>query len=258
MQVLAGYLLEDEVDRGPGLRVKLRVDDDSVTLESDSETLGRWSYVGAAASQLATERFLLSFGDEEFVFVPDDSVDFKYEVMPKLKPAPATTRRLRRSANRAEGDVKKVAPKQRVRDLPSVAPLKAEISEAEDSGDPWSEEEPEEFPDAEVVAVDEAEPTATPTEKPVEAASPNASPKPDAVATSATRGGLLDQLRNRDDEDEHHHRFERQSLPGGLVRVVCAECGHVSIDLTDQEASDETGPDDRDGGSRLFTGRLGF
>jgi hypothetical protein len=34
--------------------------------------------------------------------------------------------------------------------------------------------------------------------------------------------------------EEHQHTWSEQRIPGGLVRRVCVECEHVSIDLTEQ------------------------
>jgi len=41
---------------------------------------------------------------------------------------------------------------------------------------------------------------------------------------------------------EHVHSWKEQSLPGGLVRRLCVDCGHVSIDLRDAEETEEVTP----------------
>jgi len=38
---------------------------------------------------------------------------------------------------------------------------------------------------------------------------------------------------------EHVHAWRQQALPGGLIRRVCTECDHVSIDLRDAEQPEE-------------------
>lgn len=39
---------------------------------------------------------------------------------------------------------------------------------------------------------------------------------------------------------EHVHVWSEQSLPGGLIRRLCIECDHVSIDLRDADLPEET------------------
>ncbi len=34
--------------------------------------------------------------------------------------------------------------------------------------------------------------------------------------------------------DDHRHYFESNGIPGGLVRHICTECGHVSVDLREE------------------------
>ena len=41
---------------------------------------------------------------------------------------------------------------------------------------------------------------------------------------------------------EHAHTWSEQSLAGGLVRRICVECDHVSIDLRDADISAEIAP----------------
>ena len=55
-------------------------------------------------------------------------------------------------------------------------------------------------------------------------------------------GALL--VRGRD--TEHEHEFDDQTLPGGLIRSVCRECDHVSIDL--RHVEDESGQPNGDRG----------
>lgn len=38
---------------------------------------------------------------------------------------------------------------------------------------------------------------------------------------------------------EHEHVWSEQSLPGGLIRRLCVECDHVSIDLRDADLPEE-------------------
>ena len=38
---------------------------------------------------------------------------------------------------------------------------------------------------------------------------------------------------------EHEHVWSEQSLPGGLIRRLCIECDHVSIDLRDADLPEE-------------------
>ena len=42
---------------------------------------------------------------------------------------------------------------------------------------------------------------------------------------------------------EHLHTWKEQALAGGLIRRICMECGHVSIDLRDTEPVDEVLPE---------------
>lgn len=42
---------------------------------------------------------------------------------------------------------------------------------------------------------------------------------------------------------EHTHSWREQTLPGGLVRRICADCGHVSIDLRDADLPEEIIPE---------------
>jgi len=50
---------------------------------------------------------------------------------------------------------------------------------------------------------------------------------------------LKRRLGRRDPSAPHRHSFATSGVPGGLVRFVCAGCGHVSIDLTSDSATAE-------------------
>ena len=42
---------------------------------------------------------------------------------------------------------------------------------------------------------------------------------------------------------EHVHTWSEQSLPGGLIRRVCQECDHVSIDLREADLPEDVTPE---------------
>ena len=219
MQVFAGVVFLDEDERGEGLRVVLRLNQDLVTLAVRGEELGSWTPLGASVEQLSLERFRLTFGTEDVIFQPDDPVDFKYEALPILDSQEVTGWRgmLAHRRDKAEPGVR-----DRIRTLPDLADTPAPES-------PLLPTDPEE----EIVEVEEDEPKGDPFEQPpveVEEA-----PAPAAVAKPSL-------FRRR--VEPHEHSFETSRIPGGLVRLVCTDCGHVSIDLTEAPVPDSTEAED--------------
>lgn len=364
MRVLTGHLYLNGDSSDGGLRVKLRVDDDNLTLSTEDDQLGTWPFLGATAEPLGADRFRLTVGNEDLVFVPDDPVGFKYEVMPLLAaqsrlPRRGLLRRRRHAQGKQEPTDDEAAPmvpwhlpsapkvettaadhpepsrqpeSSRKVQEPAAEPAgpprpegvvradqateeqlelarrpepvqseRATEKQGEPAREPQREQRDEAAPgqetgrktkadlhpvgqaeeptDIELPAQQSAEPRserATPSGRPVAepdggaavvgpdveplesdpfAAASNASrpeaspPGPEAPAPQTAVGppdaprsrprqdllsAVLRPLRRNGKPEEHDHTFAANDIPGGLVRLVCTQCGYVSIDLTDE------------------------
>ena len=343
MRVLTGQVYLDEAD-AKGLRVKMRLAEDALTLSNNGEHLGSWTPLGTEVEEVGRERFRLIFGPDSVVFAPDDPVEFRYEIAPEL--GEKETRKSKRAARKAKKKAKDPEPTPVVSTPePASAPkreqsmdefldlfkelaaVQSDSSEPatpadpnptrEESPDPFEPVEPDPFdgsqsdrpepaelvePDpfdigqsdrpepAEPTVVEPAthEPLVAPPAAPVsprpvakrrvkgprhrdmpakkdrkpvdpkksDPAAGEAVPRPISnaaekgmasaqaaaaslekakTAPAAISGGVR-KLFTRAAVEEHRHRFESNGIPGGLVRHICTDCGHVSVDLRDEAA----------------------
>lgn len=84
MRLLDGYVYLDTGEEGRDVRVNLRIEEEALTLATADQILGTWTRFGWGAEQVAPDRFQISLDEERFIFVPDDLLEFKYEVIPEL------------------------------------------------------------------------------------------------------------------------------------------------------------------------------
>lgn len=316
--MLTGQLFLDEGDRD-GLRIKMRVAEDALTLSTDDGVLGSWTPLATEVEEVGSERFKLAFGSETVVFAPDDPVEFRYEIAPDL--GERETRKSRRAAKKARKGLKAVvvpAPQEperawevdapvpstqkmdeflelfkelaavqnqapvaepRVADTPVPEPDPYDVAEEPSVAEPTGTRVVEPTPHEPLVAPQSVpqEPQATPATTPSSRPQPRparpdkdekaSSPTPinadeptsPTIISSAEKGlagagqaaaaslekakaapaALSEGVRRlfvKAEVEEHRHRFESNGIPGGLVRHICADCGHVSVDLRDETA----------------------
>ncbi len=82
-----GILEIDATRRGGGLPVELAISGRSLTVTSDTETLGTYPIDEVEVARAGSDRFDLRVGAEQLVFVADDAIRFSYEAIPFIESA---------------------------------------------------------------------------------------------------------------------------------------------------------------------------
>jgi hypothetical protein len=127
--------------------------------------------------------------------------------------------------------------------LPVIEPAKASPESVEQAEEPEVEPPPEPappepaelFPQPPESARREPEPYVPEPERVLAEPEPEPVPEPAAVDGGAghTRRERRLRRRRREEEPVHEHHYEEKASVGGIIRRVCAECGHVSFGSRD-------------------------
>ena len=215
------------------LDVELWIDERNLTVARHDKPLGIWPIENVSIDRVGSDRFVVTLGNEHSSFVARDPIAFSYEgvksiFVAKEKAGKGFSRRFKRS--------EKGSPS-----LVAILVTRVQgLETAEDEPDPAhrrvDKKPPEAPPSPRVVAdvmidLEPADPYDSVDEIP--AFEPDV-PAPIQRPPSLRRHtGVLSRVKNARNGVVHEHVFTEHSASGGLLRRVCNECGHVSIDLNE-------------------------
>ncbi len=221
------------------LDIELWVEERGLTLARRDKPLGTWPIGSVEIDRVGSSRFVITLDGEHSAFIAHDPIAFSYEGLKAIATAKEKTKKSYSGRFKRHKDP-----------IPSLkAILVARVHGLDQTTEPAPPSPTVELPPpvdvhrpAHITA-----PAAPRVQESVasEPADPYA-PEPDTgllepepadlveVAPGIRRHpGVLDRVRNARSGVIHEHLFTQHAISGGLVRRVCNECGHVSIDLSE-------------------------
>ncbi len=216
------------------LDVELWVEDRGLTIARNDKPLGIWPIQLVHIERVGSSRFVITLDGEHCAFVARDPIAFSYEGI--------------KSINTARDKAGKRWRKQRKTTIPSLqAILVARVQGLEpdptievDEPPPPSRPEPVETrlpePPPEPRTVDHpvaADPYAPKRQQEQAIVEDVPEPEPAPVPGARRHPGVLERVRNARNGVVHEHVYTEYSASAGLLRRVCNECGHVSIDISE-------------------------
>ena len=234
------------------LDVDLWIEERALTVALKDKPLGSWPIELVEIDRVGSARFVITLDGEHSAFIARDPIAFSYEGLKAITTAKAKGRKRRVNRRkhpvpslkailvaRVQGlqepvpppaveKVQPVPPPARADAPPPRSTLQAAViaepAVVAEPADPYS-------PEPEVVAV--PEPVFEPEPEPVLVLEPE--PVAPAYIAPATRRhqGVLDRVRAARNGTIHEHVYTQHAMAAGMVRKVCNECGHVSIDLSE-------------------------
>ena len=197
-----------ETTDGTSAPARLAIDETTLSLEVGGSPLGSWGFDAVEVRRSAGNRFIVDVAGERLIFIADSPVDFAYTVPGWVE---AHKPKRRRSARRRL-------------EQPKAQP----VDRKEKSGTRQRLEQPKAQP------VDRMKKSGTRRRLEQRKAQ-----LVDRIEKSGGRRRAKVTARKA----EHVHTWSEQSLPGGLIRRVCQECDHVSIDLREADLPEEVSPE---------------
>ena len=217
-----------ETTDGTSAPARLAIDETTLSLEVGGSPLGSWGFDAVEVRRSAGNRFIVDVADERLIFIADSPVDFAYTVpgwveAHKPKRRWGTRRRLEaRKANPV--DRTKKPSTRRHLEQPKAQP----VNRMKKSGTRQRLEQPK------AQSVDRIKKSGT-----RQRLEQRKAQLVDRIEKSGGRRRAKVTARKA----EHVHTWSEQSLPGGLIRRVCQECDHVSIDLREADLPEDVTPE---------------
>lgn len=232
------------------LDVELWIEERSFTVSVKDKPIGSWPIELVEIDRVGSARFVITLDGEHSAFIARDPIAFSYEGLKAITTAKAKGRKRRINRRkhpvpslkailvaRVQGLQEPVPPPaaEKVQPVPSPAradtpppestlqgPVIAEPAVVAEPADPYSPE---------------PAPVTAPEPEPVRAREPEPEPEPveHAYVAPGTRRnqGVLDRVRAARSGVIHEHVYTEHATAAGLLRKVCNECGHVSIDISE-------------------------
>lgn len=226
------------------LDVELWVEERGLTIARKDKPLGTWPIEAVDIDRVGSSRFVITLDGEHSAFIARDPIAFSYEGLKAITSAKEKAKRrysIRLSRRKASSPSLQAILVARVQGL-------AQPHEADSPVPPIEEPRPIEQSHRSEVQRSAPIEASPPVQEPVsryESSDPfdqvpeevPFEPEPAvplAVAPGMRRHpGVLERVRNARNGIVHEHAYSAQSVTGGLVRRVCNECGHVSIDISE-------------------------
>ncbi len=221
------------------LDVELWVEDRGLTIARKDKPLGTWPIQLVHIERVASSRFVITLDGEHCAFVARDPIAFSYE---GIKAINSARQKVRRGLRKRRKDpipslqailvarVQGLEPADVIERVEAASP----VPPAEIEPVPIETRKPEHRPARRrtpaPVAADPYATEAAPS-SPIPSAAVDDPPEP---ATGARKQpGVLERVRNARNGIVHEHVYTEHSASAGLLRRVCNECGHVSIDISE-------------------------
>jgi len=197
-----------ETTDGTSAPARLAIDETTLSLEVGGSPLGSWGFDAVEVRRSAGNRFIVDVANERLIFIADSPVDFAYTVpgwveAHKPKRRRGARRRLEQEKAKPVDRTKKSGTRRRLEERKAQP-----VDRTKKSGTRRRLEERK----AQLV---------------------------DRIEKSGGRRRAKVTARKA----EHVHTWSEQSLPGGLIRRVCQECDHVSIDLREADLPEDVTPE---------------
>jgi hypothetical protein len=234
------------------LDVELWVEERALTVSLKDKPLGSWPIELVEIDRVGSARFVITLDGEHSAFIARDPIAFSYEGLKAITTAKDKGRKRRVNRRKHPVPSLKAILVARVQGLQEPAPppatekiqpvpppasadappprstlqaaVIAEPAVVVQPADPYS-------PEPELVSEPEPEPEPAAVQVP----EPESEPVAPAYVAPATRRhqGVLDKVRAARNATVHEHLYTQHAVAAGLVRKVCNECGHVSIDISE-------------------------
>lgn len=215
------------------LDVELWIDERSLTVARHDKPLGIWPIESASIDRVGSDRFVVTLGSEHSAFIARDPIAFSYE---GLKAISAAKEKSKKSFSQRFKRSSKPAPSLLAILVARVQGLNHQAEEPVQAAPPVESRLAEtvtpstDLPEP-VVSAEPADPYAEPESAVISAPEPPKTPR--QPPGMRRHSGVLDRVRNARNGVVHEHVFTEHSTSAGLLRRVCNECGHVSIDLSE-------------------------
>ncbi|MDF1597557.1 MAG: hypothetical protein P1T08_15875 [Acidimicrobiia bacterium] len=227
------------------LDIELWVEERGLTLARRDKPLGTWPIGSVEIDRVGSSRFVITLDGEHSAFIAHDPIAFSYEGLKAIATAKEKTKksysgRFKRHKNpipslkailvaRVHGLDQTVEPTPPAPPAPPSSTVELPPVEVHRPAHITAPPAPR-APDP-VVPTEPADPYATVPEQAI--LEPELEELVEVAPGFRRHPGVFDRVRNARNGVVHEHLFTQHAISGGLVRRVCNECGHVSIDLSE-------------------------
>ncbi|MDH5371521.1 MAG: hypothetical protein OEX97_01110 [Acidimicrobiia bacterium] len=223
------------------LDVELWVEERGLTIARKDKPLGTWPIEAVDIDRVGSSRFVITLDGEHSAFIARDPIAFSYEGLKAITSAKEKAKRrysIRLSRRKPSSPSLQAILVARVQGL----------AQPHEAGPPIEDPRPiEQSPRSEdrpPAPIEVSPPVQEPVSRyesrdPFDQVPEEATLEPEPAAKLAVAPGIrrhpgvLERVRNARNGVVHEHAYSAQSVTGGLVRRVCNECGHVSIDISE-------------------------